>query len=113
MQHQSCDDIALLISKYADGEATHEEREAVDLHVSTCSACARKLTEYMEFAAIFAEAPMRSPEPDLRANLFREIGNIKEEARRKDAEALSQPSWQRWLRPSGARRGRGFSWAGV
>lgn len=85
MPPRSCDDIKLLISKYVDGEATREECEMVDLHVTVCAECSYKLTEYMGFAAIFAEAPLRAPQPDLRAGVFHEIGSIKEEARRKEA----------------------------
>lgn len=97
---RSCQDVQLLISKYVDAEATPGEREIVDLHVVACLACARKMTEYMEIAAIFAEAPMRAPQPDLRAGLFREIGNIKDEARRKEDLAARRRKWYRWSPPA-------------
>ncbi|MDQ3705549.1 MAG: zf-HC2 domain-containing protein [Chloroflexota bacterium] len=111
-----CEDVQLLISKYVDAEATPEEREIVDLHVVACVECARKMTEYMEIAAIFAEAPMRAPQPEVRAGLFREIGNVKEEARRKEQMAARRRSWYRWTPPGSARPAassrarRGFSW---
>jgi hypothetical protein len=97
---QSCEDIQLLISKYVDAEATPQERESVDLHVVACVECARKMTEYMEIAAIFAEAPMRAPQPDLRAGLFREIGTIKDEARRKEDLVARRRRWYKWAPPA-------------
>lgn len=105
MQLRSCDDIKLLISKYVDGEATREERETVDLHVAVCTDCACKLTEYMEFAAIFAEAPIRAPQPELRAGVYREIGTLKEQARHKEAERVAHRPWHK-LAPSTI-RGKG------
>ncbi|MEA2575031.1 MAG: hypothetical protein QOH93_2329 [Chloroflexia bacterium] len=111
---RNCEDVQLLISKYVDTEATPEEREVVDHHIVACAACARKMTEYMEIAAIFAEAPMRAPQPEVRAGLFREIGSIKEEARRKEDMAARRRSWYRWTRPaasaSTSRGRRSFSW---
>ncbi|MDQ3928037.1 MAG: zf-HC2 domain-containing protein [Chloroflexota bacterium] len=112
---RKCEDVQLLISKYVDAEATPEEREIVDLHILACAECARKVTEYMEIAAIFAETPVRAPQPELRAGLFREIGNIKEEARRKEDMVARRRSWYRWTPPgastSAASRGRrGFAW---
>jgi hypothetical protein len=93
MQQRSCEELQLYISKYADGEATPEEREAVDLHISTCTQCACKLTEYMELAAIFSEMPMRSPEPELRTGLFRQIDSINEDARRKVERRIPERPW--------------------
>lgn len=116
MQPRSCDDVAFLISKYVDGEATQEEREVVDSHVPACPACARKLTEYMEFAAIFAEAPMHAPQPELRAGLFREIGAIKEGARQRESQAQRKRSWKRFApnaTSSRQPRGRAWSWGAV
>lgn len=104
MQPRSCDDIKLLISKYVDGEATREERETVDLHVAVCTDCACKLTEYMEFAAIFAEAPVRAPQPDLRAGVYSEIGTLKEQARNKEEERAAHRPWRKLAPP--AMRGR-------
>lgn len=97
MQPRSCEDIRLLISKYIDREATRDEREIVDLHVAVCAECASKLTEYMEFAAIFAEAPVRAPQPDLRAGVFREIGTVKEDARSKESGQVQRRLWHRLM----------------
>lgn len=114
---RSCQDVQLLISKYVDAEATPGEREIVDLHVVACLECARKMTEYMEIAAIFAEAPMRAPQPELRAGLFREIGSIKEEARRKQDVDARRRKWYRWMPPASPSAGstpsrgrRGIAW---
>ncbi|HEX8227758.1 MAG TPA: zf-HC2 domain-containing protein, partial [Chloroflexia bacterium] len=112
-----CEDVQLLISKYVDAEATPEEREIVDLHIVACFECARKMTEYMEIAAIFAEAPMRAPQPEVRAGLFREIGGVKDAARRKEDMAARRRNWYRWTPPGPARQPatssrerRGFAW---
>ncbi|HYP39469.1 MAG TPA: zf-HC2 domain-containing protein [Chloroflexia bacterium] len=92
MQRSSCEDSQLLISKYVDHEASHEERVRVDAHVAACSDCACKLTEYMEMAAIFSESPLRAPSPELRTTLFSEIYRLKDEERRTEqAAAQRQP----------------------
>ncbi len=103
----SCEKIQPLLSKYADNEATPAEREAVRLHVLDCAMCVRTLNEYEEVSAIFASAPTRPPEPQLRVGLFREINLIKEAERRKQRSAAEKP--ERWYKPSSALRtiGRG------
>src|SRR5215217_7212511 len=108
MQHSGCDEIQLLISRFVDDEVTQAERERVETHVGTCDACAYKLIEYMEMAVIFAEGPLRSPEPELRSSVFREIGNAKEAERSKTPVRTPAPSPERpWYTPAPAPRTRG------
>lgn len=92
MQPESCecDNIQLLISKYADGEATAQERQLVEAHTARCEHCACKLTSYIEMAAIFSDGAPRAAEPHLREGLFREIGRQKEEAWRKHNPPIKQ-----------------------
>lgn len=80
-----CYNLQVLISRYADGEANPAERAQVDAHVAGCIECARKLTEYMEMAALFSTQEVRVPDPYLRHSLFREIDTIREEARHREA----------------------------
>jgi Putative zinc-finger len=95
MQQGSCEEIQLLISRYVDDEVNDGERELVEAHVATCEACACVLLQWVEMAAIFAETPMREPEPELRARLFRELGNQKEDARRKAERVPAGPlAWR-------------------
>ena len=89
MQRGSCQTTELLISKYADGEASADERAHVDAHVAGCDPCAHKLTSYIEMAAIFADLPPRPPESHLRQNLFSEINRLKVQER--EAEAAQAP----------------------
>lgn len=91
MQQRSCEHIALLLSKYADGEATPAERQSVESHVAGCADCARRLSEYQEIAFIFSGTSRRDPEPQLRVNLFKEIDHLKEEERRKERSTSKLP----------------------
>src|SRR6266487_5937401 len=83
MQQRSCEKIRLLLSKYADNEATPSEMQRVDSHVASCADCARRLTEYMQVSAIFSSEPTRPPEPQLRAGLFQEIYHLQEDKQRR------------------------------
>ncbi len=87
----NCEEIQILISRFVDDEVTDEERSRVESHVLTCKPCSYVMLQYVEMAALFAESPTRQPEPDLRASLFREIGNVTEAAQRK-AHATAQSS---------------------
>ncbi len=89
----TCEKIQLLLSKYADNEATQPEREAVRVHIAGCDQCARKLADFEQVPAIFASTATRPPEPQLRVGLFREIGLIKEEERRKQRDAQEKHPW--------------------
>src|SRR4051812_14702513 len=92
MQQRSCEQIGLLLSKYADGEATPAERARVESHVASCADCSRKLAEFSQLASIFSGPPMRDPEPSLRVDLFRQIREVRqeeEEARKRAEERLS------------------------
>ncbi len=88
MQQSSCEEIQLLISRFVDDEVTAGERELVEAHVATCEACSCRLLQYVEMAVIFAESPMRQPEPELRTGLFHAIREIKEEELRGKEERL-------------------------
>ncbi len=94
MQRNSCEALQLLVSKYADGEVSAGERAIVDQHVAGCTACACKLTEYMEVAAIFSEAPIRPAEPQVRAGLYRAIARQKEEEHRAAHRQPAESSWR-------------------
>ena len=91
MAQKGCEQIALLLSKYADGEATPDELKAVSSHVAACAECSRKLAEYNELAAIFSATPKRDAEPQLRVNVFRELDRIHREEARKSREASRLP----------------------
>jgi hypothetical protein len=88
MQQSGCDQIGLLLSKYADGEAAPTERGLVDTHVAACNPCAAKLLQYREMAAIFSGVADRAPEPHLRVTLFSQIERIKADEER--AEHLTR-----------------------
>src|SRR4051812_28082507 len=98
MQQDGCEEIQLLISRFVDDEVSPAERKLVEEHVATCDECGVKLLEYMEMAALFSETPLVQPAPELRTSLFREIGNMKEEARLKD-EAASGAGDRSWFAP--------------
>lgn len=96
MQQRGCEGTELLLSKYADNEATPAERERVDSHVALCGDCRLKLESYREVAAIFDAAPKRSPEPQLRVEVFREIKLLKEEEARQERAGRERP----WFVPA-------------
>ena len=83
MQQRSCEGMQVLLSKYADNEATPAERERVAEHVASCVSCTHRLAEYRQAGAIFAATPAREPEPQVRVGLFREISRLKQEEIRK------------------------------
>src|SRR5262249_12137764 len=93
MQHESCEEIQLLISRLIDDEVSPGERARVEQHVVICDTCAYKMLEYMEMAVLFSETPLRQPDPDLPPSLFREIGNLKDEARLKEEAASKERPW--------------------
>jgi len=99
MPHDGCEEIQLLISRLVDDEVSPSERERVEQHVAVCDACACKMLEFMEMAVLFSETPLHQPDPELRASLFREIGNIEEEGRlKKQAAPLSKE--KPWFLPA-------------
>jgi hypothetical protein len=93
MQQRGCEAVQLLISKYADNEATDAERQRVDNHVAACEQCARALREHMEVSAIFSTADRRAPDPRLRVGLYHEINRLKEEESRKQRRAREERPW--------------------
>ena len=108
MHRSRCEKIEFLLSKYADNEATLAEREQVSAHIAECENCARQLAEYEQVAAIFRSEPTRTPDPQLRVGLYREINRLKEEDRRLEREARENRTWHAPARtPQGRARGRG------
>src|SRR5215218_8934416 len=99
MQQGSCEEIQLLISRYVDDEVSDRERELVEAHVATCEACACRLLQWVEMAAIFAETPMRVPDAELRTKLFREIRERRDQAYPKKERVPALPVT--WGAPEG------------
>ncbi len=89
MQQRGCNHMRLLLSRYADGEATPAEREQVEQHVASCEECACTLTSYIEVAAILGEAGMRPPDPEVRDGVFRQIRAIREEQIHREPDRLA------------------------
>ncbi len=87
-----CYQVEILISKSVDGEATPEECAVVDSHIAGCDGCACKLTSYMEMAAVFSEAPIRTPDQSVRSGVFTEIHRLKEADRRAEEARTSTKS---------------------
>ena len=50
---KNCKEIKRLLSAYADGELSDEERKAVDRHIKTCTECKKALDAHLELQ-IFA-----------------------------------------------------------
>lgn len=90
----NCEKTQLLLSKYADNEASQGEREAVRAHIAGCAECARKLNEFEHVSAIFVSSATRPPEPQLRVGVFREINLMKEEERRKQRQVREMRPWR-------------------
>ncbi len=42
---KTCEQLSVDLSAYSDGELEGPEREALELHIATCDACARKLND--------------------------------------------------------------------
>src|SRR6476659_2444798 len=93
MQRRGCEAIQLLLSKYADNEATDAEHEQVMSHVATCADCARRLAEFEQVAALFRAEPTMPADPGLRVGLFKEINHLKEEERRQQREVSHGRHW--------------------
>jgi hypothetical protein len=89
----NCDKVRLLLSKYADNEASVSERDIVRAHIAGCADCARRLAEFEQVHALFSSAPTIPPEPQLRVGLFREINLMQEEERRNARRAREKRPW--------------------
>ncbi len=100
MQQSGCEDIRLLISRFVDDEVTPAERVRVESHVAACDTCAYKLIELMEMAVLFAETPLRRPDPELRAEVFGEISRRKEAARRVEDVKIARRGERPWYLPA-------------
>ena len=99
MQQRGCEKVQLLLSKYADNEASPSERERVYSHVATCETCAGRLAEYKEVSAMFSSEPRRAAEPQLRAGVFQEIHRLNEEEQRRQRQAEASRPWYLPARP--------------
>src|SRR5438552_16597743 len=99
MQQRGCEKVQLLLSKYADNEASPSERERVHSHVATCETCAGRLAEYEEVSAMFSSEPRRAAEPQLRAGVFQQIHRLKEEEQRSQRQAEASSPWYLPARP--------------
>jgi hypothetical protein len=100
MQQSGCEEIRLLISRFVDDEVTQAERARVEAHVSVCDECAYKMVELMEMALLFAETPLRRPDPDLRSEVFGEIARRKERSRRVEDLPAPRRGQRPWYLPT-------------
>jgi competence protein ComGC len=48
---KNCNEIKQMLSAYADGEISEEDKKAVDLHIQTCPGCKEALNEQIELLA--------------------------------------------------------------
>ena len=46
-----CNEIKQLLSAYADGEISEEDKKAVDQHIQTCTECKKALNDQLELHA--------------------------------------------------------------
>lgn len=74
MDRKVCENIAELISAYADNEVTPEERALVQTHLLHCSSCAARLADYQglhadlhQYLASIPVPPLRQSETALRS----------------------------------------------
>jgi hypothetical protein len=79
-----CEQMWDLLSVYADGECTSEERIVVEQHLSVCAACRAHLALLRQMASVLIETEDVVPPPDLREAIL--------------AATVYRPSWFQRLR---------------
>jgi anti-sigma factor RsiW len=79
-----------LLSKYVDGEATFAEMRLIEEHIGGCASCTEALTEFRLMRSAFYQAPQRTPDPRIRAGLFKAIEEF--EAHRPADERVRRPA---------------------
>ncbi len=68
----NCDDLTLELAGIATGDATHEEQEAAEGHLRTCSGCRRTLQEVRHTIDLTRLAPLEEDVPEhLERDVFR------------------------------------------
>lgn len=70
-----CDEIAVLLSGYIDGELDDDEKTHVEAHLATCSACRREVTELRQMAEVTDNMRFTEPPNDVWANYWRGVYN--------------------------------------
>lgn len=82
--------------RYVDGELTPAESYHVDVHVATCSACARRLDALQQQASRFSELVSRveiAPISDIRR--ARSLAEVQRAASKSRPQFLQRPGWIR------------------
>ena len=70
-----CDEIAVLLSGYIDGELDNDERTQVEAHVAECSECRREVTELQQMAEVTDSMRFMEPPNDIWTNYWRGVYN--------------------------------------
>jgi hypothetical protein len=84
---KNCKEIKQLLSAYADGELSGEERKAIDKHIETCTGCKKALDAHLELHAQLLTIADTPALPNVDSSIMSAITGI---ATRKS---------RRWLRP--------------
>ena len=84
---KNCKEIKQMLSAYADGELSDEERKAVDRHTETCTGCKKALDAHLELHARLLTIADTPSLPDVDSSIMSAITGM---ATRKS---------RRWLRP--------------
>lgn len=85
----NCNEYIDAISAYVDGEATLEERVALERHLETCSQCTQRLVSYRSLRHTISLLQGRTPLP--------EALNARTEVLRFRLRGRLWPSWVNWL----------------
>ena len=90
----NCNDTAMLISAYADGEADRRQTTSIRQHLAACPRCAAKHDELAALRArIRAEVPRYAAPPSLRASVLASIDT----AKRSEPTRIRLGDRWRWL----------------
>ncbi|MBI5209073.1 MAG: zf-HC2 domain-containing protein [Elusimicrobia bacterium] len=72
----ACSGFEVILSAYADGEATPLERRRLEEHLAGCKACGVRLAIILKSKGILAAMPAPAAPPDLKASLLRAAASV-------------------------------------
>jgi predicted anti-sigma-YlaC factor YlaD len=70
-----CDEIAVLLSGYIDGELNDDERAQVDQHLAGCETCRRELTELQQMVEVTDSMKLMEPPNEIWKNYWNGVYN--------------------------------------
>ena len=89
-----CEDIQEELVAYCDGELPEEDRTRIAVHLSTCSACSRDVTQYLHVNTLLTQVERITPSPDFAATFWQRLEQEKRIAPMQESRLARW--WREW-----------------